>query len=168
MERRDAAVYLLAVVGVLVVGAVLLVQSGAIYQLTDPNPTDYDRTTVTLEDANGTELATVDVRVADTDAKRYVGLSKTESLDSGDGMLFVYDGEQGRAYVMRNMSFALDIVFVAANGTVTTIHHAGLSDSAGDLKRHRGRGKWVLEVPRGYTNETGLDVGDRVEIPASS
>jgi hypothetical protein len=66
------------------------------------------------------------------------------------------------------MAFPLDIVFVATNGTVTEVHHAAVEPNAtGDeLTRYRGQGRYVLEVPRGYANATGLDVGDRVLVPA--
>jgi hypothetical protein len=55
------------------------------------------------------------------------------------------------------------MVFVAADGTITTIHHAPL-ESGGDLTQYSGRAKYVLEVPMGYTNRTGVEVGDRVRI----
>jgi len=169
MESRDIAVSL-AVLGItLLAVAALLLNSSLLYTITDPDPRNYETATVTLSDANGTDLATVTVRIADTDRKRYVGLSETAGLDPGEGMLFVHDGERRQAYVMRNMSFALDIVFVAANGTVTTVHTAPVPPdgvSGGDLTRYRGRAKYVLEVPRGYANATGLDDGDTVHVPS--
>ena len=144
-----------------VAGVVVVVQLGLV-----PGPNDYERTTVAVIDQDGSRLATVDVRVADTFDKRYTGLSNTESLDRGEGMLFVHDGEGTRAYVMREMAFPIDIVFIDANGTITTVHHAPLPENTpGDeLKRYEGYGKYVLEVPYGYTNETGIDEGDRVRI----
>jgi hypothetical protein len=123
----------------------------------------YDTTTVTLLGANGTELATVDAWVADTFPKQYTGLSDTSTLDPGRGMLFVFDGEGDRTFVMRDMSFPLDMVFVDADGTITTIHHAPV-ESSGDLTQYSGRAKYVLEVPMGYTNRTGVEAGDRVRI----
>ncbi|AQL42457.1 hypothetical protein BV210_06905 [Halorientalis sp. IM1011] len=149
----------------LILAVALVVQFGF---LTPPlDPSDYENATLTVRDDNGTTLATVDVRVADTDRKRYVGLSETASLDPGEGMLFVHDGVDTRAYVMRNMSVPLDILFLAPNGTITTIHHAATEpgESGDELTKYEGRGKYVLEVPRGYTNETGIDEGDTVEIP---
>ncbi len=128
---------------------------------------DYERTTVVAYDDNGTELATVHVRVADTYAKRYTGLSDTETLARNEGMLFVHDREARHTYVMRDMAFPLDIVFVDANGTVTTIHHAELpppGTSDGELAPYPGRGKYVLEVRYGWTNRTGVDVGDRIVV----
>ena len=124
---------------------------------------DYDTATVVLLDANGTTVATVDAWVADTFSKQYTGLSDTSALESGQGMLFVFDNEGDRAFVMRDMAFPLDMVFIDADGTITTIHHAPV-ESDGDLTQYSGRAKFVLEVPMGYTNRTGIDVGDRVRI----
>lgn len=128
---------------------------------------EYEWTTVTIEDANGTQLATVDVRIADTTAKRRLGLSNTSSLPDGEGMLFVHEEPGEYVYVMRRMDFPLDIVFIEADGTITTIHHAPVPEEIpGGNGRFPGQGKYVLEVPRGFTNATGVDVGDRVNIPA--
>jgi len=124
---------------------------------------DYDTAAVVLLDANGTELATVDAWVADTWPKQYTGLSDTSALESGQGMLFVFDSESDRAFVMREMAFPLDMVFVAADGTITAIHHAPV-ESDDDLTQYSGRAKYVLEVPLGYTNETGVEVGDHIRI----
>lgn len=129
---------------------------------------DYERTTLTVvDDETGEMLATVDARVADTYAKRYTGLSDTESLAADEGMWFVHDSPGTYAYVMRDMAFPLDIVFVAENGTITRIHHAELAPegtSESDLTRYRGTGKYVLEVPYGYTNETCIEAGDRIVL----
>jgi Uncharacterized conserved protein len=158
---------LLAVLALLVV-AVVAGEGGALMGLGQGPPEEYERATVTIEDADGTAPATVDVRVADTERKRYVGLSETESLAADEGMLFVHDEQGEYAYVMRRMSFPLDIVFVAANGTVTTVHHAPTESRLPweRLTRYTGRGKYVLEVNRGYTNRTGLDPGDTLALPA--
>ncbi len=146
--------------------AVFVAQSSLVYYLVQPDP-EYERTTVTTYDADGTELAAVDVRIADTRAKRWLGLSATDDLPAGEGMLFVHDAEREHTYVMRNMSFGLDIVFVGADERVTTVHHAPAPDDGADGS-YAGRAKWVLEVPLGWTNETGLDPGDRVAIPRAN
>lgn len=151
---------------VAVVGMVAL--TGCLGTLTSAaNDGEYERTTVTVVDEGGTELGTADVRVADTYSKRYTGLSDTESLGPNEGMLFVHGSEDEYAYVMRDMDFPIDIVFIAANGTVTRIHNAELppeGTSESELTRYRGTGKYVLEVPYQWTNRTGVSVGDTVEI----
>ncbi|WP_309484943.1 DUF192 domain-containing protein [Halorhabdus salina] len=132
------------------------------------HPLEYSEATVTIQDENGTTLAAVDVRVADTERERYVGLSQTDRLQAGDGMLFVHPESRSYAYVMRNMSFPLDILFIDADGQITTIHHAPVAEDPSDPnRRYRGQGRYVLEVPYGWTNETGITVGDQVVIPDS-
>jgi len=153
MRRQVVALVVLLVLGL----GVWLVFAPPL-ALVDPG--EYDRTTVTVYDADGEKRATVDARVADTRAKRRVGLSRTDSLANDTGMLFVHPNTGTHTYVMRNMSFPLDIVFVAPNGTITEIHHAPVDGGPYD-----GRGKYVLELRRGWTTETGVGIGGRVEIP---
>ncbi|EMA66369.1 hypothetical protein C461_12064 [Halorubrum aidingense JCM 13560] len=127
---------------------------------------DYDTTTVEAVDGETNEsLATVEVRIADGIAKRYVGLSATESIGPDEGMLFVHDEAGEYAYVMRDMAFAIDIVFVAPDGTVTEIHEA--EPESRPLTEYRGTGRYVLEVPRGWSARNDVEPGDRIrfELP---
>ena len=118
--------------------------------------------TVTVLDGNGTVLGTVEVRIADDYLERYTGLSDTDSLGPDEGMLFVHDSEGDYAYVMRDMAFPIDIVFIGADRRITAIHHAEVESRP--LTRYRGRAKWVLEVPYRWTTDHGVVVGDRVRI----
>ena len=125
--------------------------------------TGYDTATVEAVDGETDEsLATVEARVADGFVKQYVGLSATDDLDPGEGMLFVHGDSAERAYVMRDMAFGLDIVFADANGTVTTIHEA--APESAPLTRYEGTGRYVLEVPRGWSERHGVGPGDRLVI----
>ncbi|AEM58353.1 hypothetical protein HISP_14085 [Haloarcula hispanica N601] len=187
------AVIVLGLVGLLVAAAVVL-QTGLWIEVLGTG--EYEEGTVTVREASdavtptatqpstdtsmpettiaareqeaGEPLGTVEVRIAQTFDQRYVGLSKTESLGPDEGMLFVHDEEGQHTYVMRNMSFPIDIIFIDANGTITAIHHAPLppeGTSESGLTGYEGRGKYVLEVNRGWANRTGVEVGDRVELP---
>ena len=104
--------------------------------------------------------------VADTFEKRYLGLSDTEVLTEDRGMLFVQDGPGEYTYVMREMSFGIDIVFVDPNGTITTIHEAPAPgpDEDGNSQEYSGTGQYVLEVNEGWTAERGVEVGDEVRF----
>lgn len=118
--------------------------------------------TVTFVDANGTELATVGVRVADTRQERRTGLSETDSLPENEGMLFVFPSEREPEFVMRNMSFPLDMIFVDEDGRITEIYEAPVEDRP--LTGYSASAKWVVEVNRGFTEEHGISVGDSVVI----
>lgn len=124
------------------------------------DPGTYNATTLTIADENGTELATVEVRVAETDEQRIIGLSREEDLEAGRGMLFVHSSEDTYEYSMDDMAFSLDIIYIDADGRITDIYHADPGDGA-----VTGHGQYVLEVPRGWANATGIGPGDYVTIP---
>jgi uncharacterized membrane protein (UPF0127 family) len=128
---------------------------------------DYNHTEVVVtDDETGEQLGSVTAAVADTFSKRYVGLSETDELPEDRGMLFIHDGSAERTYVMRDMSFGIDIVFIAPNGTITTIHEAPKPgpNEDGEDQRYSGKGQYVLEVNRGWTAERGIEEGDHVEF----
>ncbi|WP_081661484.1 DUF192 domain-containing protein [Halopiger djelfimassiliensis] len=156
---------LLAGVGLAVL-AVVLVQAGLIPVV----GSDEGTVRVVDEDDDRDPKATIAVDVADTASERYTGLSDHDSLEDGEGMLFVHSTEAERTYVMREMEFDIDIVFIGADREITSIEHARAPEPGedGDDLRYTGRAQWVLEVPRGYTNETGIEAGDEVEIDLDS
>jgi uncharacterized membrane protein (UPF0127 family) len=131
-----------------------------------PTPSRYEHAVVTAIDRNGTELGEVRAAVADTPEKRYIGLSDTEVLPDDRGMLFTYVSESNHTYVMREMDFGIDIVYIGHDGVVTTIHHAPkppLGEDGNEF-RYPGRGQYVLEVNLHWTTRHGIEEGDRIEI----
>ncbi|MBP1921771.1 uncharacterized membrane protein (UPF0127 family) [Halorubrum alkaliphilum] len=125
--------------------------------------TGYETTTVEAVDGESeAELASVEARIADDGLKRYVGLSATDELDDDEGMLFVHDEPGEYGYVMRNMAFAIDILFVAPDGEVTRIHEA--EPESRPLTTYEGEGQYVLEVPVGWSERHGVEPGDRIQF----
>jgi uncharacterized membrane protein (UPF0127 family) len=135
-----------------------------------PVHSSYAQTTVTVQDGDGdAELGAVEAAIADNGSLRYTGLSNTESLPENRGMLFVFDSERDLTFVMREMDFAIDIVYIDSNGTITSIHHApapGPNEDGND-QEYSGRGQYVLEVNHHWTTDRGIEVGDQVafELP---
>jgi hypothetical protein len=163
MERPRTRTLLVSLVVLALLG-VLAIELGLVVP---PWVQDQGEAVVTLTDGDsGEQLARVDVEVADTHDERHTGLSDHDSLADGHGMLFVHDREAKQTYVMRKMDFPIDIIFVGADREVTMIRHArapGPNEDGNDI-RYSGYAKYVLEVPRGYADEIGLSVGDRIEI----
>lgn len=129
----------------------------------DADDGDYEHTTVTVVDGEtGAELGAVEAAVADTFSKRYLGLSGTERLPEDRGMLFVHDSPGEHTYVMRDMSFGIDIVYADGEGTVTTIHEAPAPGPGedGSTQEYPGTGRYVLEVNEGWMADRGVEVGD--------
>ena len=97
------------------------------------------------------------VRVARTLTDRTVGLLGTRSLAPGEGLWI----ERSPSIHMFFMRFAIDVVFVAADGRVTKIVE--------NLKPWRvvwwARGaRDCLELPVGAVEASGTRVGDRLEL----
>lgn len=145
------------------VAMVFVVGAGGTTSVVGPDAEGYEWTQVRMHDANGTELGGVVVRIADTSELRYIGLSETAELPRGQGMLFVYEESGEHRYVMRDMAFPLDILFVDRTGTVTSIHRSAMPEDPVET-RYAGHGRYVLEVPGGYSNATGIEVGDRIAV----
>ncbi len=133
----------------------------------DSTHDDYEHTSVTVHDGEtGEELGRVEAAIADTFSTRYLGLSATDSLPEDRGMLFVHDSPGEYTYVMRDMSFGIDIVFVDPDGTITTIHEAPRPGPGedGNEQEYPGTGQYVLEVNKGWTADRGVGVGDEVRF----
>ena len=125
--------------------------------------TGYETTTVeAIDGETGETLTTVDVRIADSTLKRYVGLSATADLATDEGMLFVHDDPGEYGYVMRDMAFAIDIIFIGADGEVTRIYEA--EPESRPLTTYEGAGQYVLEVPIGWSETHEVEPGDQISF----
>lgn len=118
---------------------------------------------VTFRTESGETLGEVRAMVADSYNERYTGLSDTDSLGPNEGMVFVYPAEGDRTYVMRDMDFPLDMIFVGSDGRITAIYHAPVEGDS-DLTRYSARAKWVIEVNEGWTTEHDVSEGDLVRV----
>jgi uncharacterized membrane protein (UPF0127 family) len=99
------------------------------------------------------------LEIADTEAQRERGLMFRTSLAPDAGMLFDYHQEQQAAFWMQNTLIPLDMIFIAADGTVKTIHvNARPMDPTSIPSEVPVR--FVVEIAGGRSQEIGLKVGD--------
>jgi len=104
------------------------------------------------------------IEVAETDATREHGLMYRTSLAPDAGMLFDFHAEGIRQFWMQNTLIPLDMVFVAEDGTVKTVHsNARPMDTTAISSEVPVR--FVLEIAGGRADEIGLKPGDRMEQP---
>jgi len=105
------------------------------------------------------------VAVADTPKDRARGLSYRTDLGEADGLLFVFDEPKRPGFWMREMRFAIDIIWISAEGRVSGIHPELAPETYPETFRPEAPVQYVLEVPSGYAAEQGITVGDRVILP---
>jgi len=116
---------------------------------------------VVFVDAPG--APTIAVELARTPDHRQRGLMYRTVLDPGSGMLFSWADEQPRRFWMHNTCLPLDMLFIAADGTI-----AGILEQVPTLNDEpRGvpcPAQHVLEVNAGYARSAGVRPGQRIRI----
>ncbi len=116
----------------------------------------------TVKTKSGIEIK---VEVADTSQKRSLGLGKRLGLEKEWGMLFVFKNRKKHSFWMKDMNFALDIVWLD-NFRIIYIHRNVQPVKVGEkliIIEPPEPANFVLEVAAGLSSELGLKKGDRLE-----
>jgi len=109
----------------------------------------------------------IEVEIADTDEERARGLMFVEEMAQLEGMLFVYQGQpRQRSFWMRNTLIPLDMLFVAADGTVRDIHVNATPLDETPIPSATDDIFAVLEVNGGLAEMLGLTPGAQLRHPA--
>lgn len=105
------------------------------------------------------------VGIADTPQERYTGLSFRESICPDCGMLFSFDDKKNRTFVMRDMEFPLDIIWISDKKIVKI--HKNLEPEGHNPKNLYSSDTpvdSVLEVNGGFSEINNIEVGDKLKI----
>lgn len=95
--------------------------------------------------------------------EQYRGLSKRQHLGADRGMLFLFQNQADQNFVMRDMNFPLDIIFIK-NHRVTNLYNNLPPAGDGPLTSYHSGGPVdaVLEVTAGRSQGCGIGVGSEV------
>jgi uncharacterized membrane protein (UPF0127 family) len=98
------------------------------------------------------------------------GLMEVPVMPACFGMIFKFTGDDSpRAFWMKNTLIPLDMVFVRANGTVSSVaaNVPATTHATPDEKipRRYGTGQFVLELNAGEAARDGLAPGVRLVLP---
>lgn len=105
---------------------------------------------------------TVIAEVADTPAARERGLMFRTELEDGRGMLFVFEDEQPRGFWMRDTYIALDIAYLDRTQRIIDIQQ--MEPHVEELYESAAPAMFALEVPQGWFEAHGIQVGDQARI----
>jgi uncharacterized membrane protein (UPF0127 family) len=98
--------------------------------------------------------------LADTEAERKRGLGDRKSLSQNEGMLFV-DEQQGRqCFWMKDMRFAIDIIWVDNDKRITAIERN--LDPSSYPQTYCAEGQYVIELNAGEAGKNNLKAGQRL------
>ena len=105
-----------------------------------------------------------DIELALNEAERARGLMFREKLGPYDGMLFDFHQEAPVSFWMKNTLIPLDMVFIAADGTIRHIHANAVPLST-DTVPSQFPVRAVLEINGGSAKLLGIKPGDKVRHP---
>lgn len=95
---------------------------------------------------------------------RATGLSKYKTLDDGRGMLFVYDQPQKQCFWMKDMKFAIDILWIGSDKQILHIEENVQPSTYPKQFCPDVPAKYALEVNSGLVNRTGVRVGQKLSF----
>ena len=106
----------------------------------------------------------VRVYTADTLEEQQKGLSIFDTLPAGTGMFFVFDRDDAYGIWMRDMKFAIDIIWVDAEGRIVDIVEHATPESYPKVFWPRSPARYVLEVVSGFVEQRGITPSDIVDF----
>ena len=105
-----------------------------------------------------------DIELALNDTERARGLMFREKLGPYDGMLFDFFQEAPVSFWMKNTVIPLDMIFIAADGTIRSIHSNAVPYSTDPIPS-KFPVRAVLEINGGSARMLGIKPGDKVKHP---
>lgn len=107
----------------------------------------------------------INLEIADNDEERYLGLSFRQSIPEYSGMLFLFPEKGIRSFVMRDMNFPLDIVFIEENKIIDIYSNLPFDvDSSKVLYNSSLPVDKVLELNGGFCQQHNISVGDEIKF----
>lgn len=128
----------------------------------DPGgPGDLPHGYVTFVDAPGAPRARVEL--ATNDQTRERGLMYRTHMPSDQGMLFSWNNQEVRTFWMHNTCIPLDMLFIAADGTIAGVLEQvpTLDDGSRTIPCPVAH---VLELNAGYARSHGVKAGQKVKM----
>ncbi len=104
----------------------------------------------------------IKVDLAQSKAEQELGLSGRSSLAPDEGLLFVFENSAQHLFWMKDMKFAIDIIWIDADGKVVYIKKSATPDSYPEVFKPTLNAKYVLEVLAGFSDSNNLKEGDSV------
>lgn len=107
------------------------------------------------------------LEMADTTAKRRLGLSFRKGLDKDHGMLFAYPDFGLHIVWMMNMRFSIDILWLDEQKRIAyAVQNAPRSRSWSDFAIYnpRCKSRYVVELPEGAIKNHNIKIGTKIDF----
>lgn len=103
------------------------------------------------------------LEIVDNDAELAQGLSGRQNLIQNSGMLFVFDNQSRRCMWMKDMNFALDMLWLDNLGKIVSIEENVTPESYPNNFCH-DNAKYVIELNSGDVKRYNISIGQTVKL----
>ncbi len=114
---------------------------------------DYAKINLALNEVN------IEAEVVFSQEAKSLGLSRRKNLEKDKGMLFIFENETSPNFVMREMNFPLDILFLRQGRIEKIFHNLAPEGIIVTNNYSYGPADMVLELPGNYASENNLVEG---------
>jgi len=106
---------------------------------------------------------TINIEIAKTDKEHYIGLSNREKICHDCGLFFIFSDLKIRQFVMRNMKFPLDIIFIKDDTIVEILENLEPEGSnPKEIYSSNQPVNSVLEINAGMSKQYDFKTGQKV------
>ncbi len=116
-----------------------------------------------FRDQTDSLLVELDIEIAETEYETQTGLMYRNSMEDGQGMLFIFPEVAYHSFYMKNTKFPLDIVYIDDQLTVSSIIKNAQPLNESGLPSQEAV-KYVLEVNGGLSDSWGIQSGDKIQF----
>lgn len=109
----------------------------------------------------------VRVEIAESEEALTRGLSGRESLPEGTGLLFVFPTDDYWGIWMKDMRFAIDVLWIDKNARIIDIEKTLQPATFPKTFFPADKARYVLEVPAHFAEIHSIIPGDKVTLPGS-
>lgn len=111
----------------------------------------------------GDTVQKLDIEIADNSYERQTGLMYRESMETNQGMLFIYPEEALRAFYMKNTHIPLDIIFYDSDSLAISFQENAKPMDETALPSE-GPAQYILEINAGLVQEWNIEKGDKIDF----
>ena len=106
----------------------------------------------------------LDILVADSPKTREKGLSGAKRIGDNHGLLLAYNSSGEYCVWMKDMNFAIDVIWFDSNKNINYIQENVQPNSYPNTFCASQESQYILEVKAGKAKEWNLQVGDELKI----
>ena len=118
---------------------------------------------LTIFKAADSTKTTLDIEIADTEYDTQTGLMYRNSMETNQGMLFVFKDARKRFFYMKNTKIPLDLIYIDNTNKIVSFQKNAKPFDEASLPSN-APAKYVLEINAGLVDKWGISLGDSISF----